>query len=292
MTLSAEHFATPLSFAQKHFGLDAELIPEPTGTGALSSRLKAHEPDRQLDVSFGLTEGFIADLGKTKSAGFDAGYQLAGTFVQSPLRWALSTGAARDDISDVDALKGTKCGVSRIGSGSNVMSFVLADQKGWLEGGLVDVFEVVPLKTFEKLREGVTQGKADWFMWDHTTTSKYWQNGELKRIGEIYTPWPSWTIAAREQVPQEQMDDLMTKVNQGIEYFVENPEAAIEHITSTMHYSEEDAREWMKTVKFSEDVMGVDPAMVDDTADTLRKVGVLNDGSGGSDWMISILRGA
>ena len=284
----AEHFATPLQFAQRHFALDADLIPQPEGTGALASRLKASEPERQLDVAFGLTEGFIADLGKTRAAGDDAGYALVGTYVQSPLRWALSTGGTRDDITSVEGLKGTKVGVSRVGSGSYVMSFVLAEEKGWGQ----EAFEVVPLGKFEELRRGVKEGSADWFMWDHTTSSKFWGNGELKRIGEIYTPWPSWTIAARNRIPTDELEEVMQKVNQGVQYFQENVDQAIEHITGTMHYSEKDAREWLATVRFSEDVVGVDPAVVDRTAETLRKVGVLGEGSGGSEEMVAILRGA
>lgn len=211
--------------------------------------------------------------------------------MQSPLRWAISTGGKRDDITDVEGLKGTKVGVSRIGSGSYVMSFVLADEKGWMEEGQ-DTFEVVPLGKFQDLREGVNAGKADWFMWDHTTSQKFWDNGELKRIGEIYTPWPSWTIAARSRIPQEELEDVMDKVNQGVAHFQENEDEVIKHITETMHYSEKDAREWLKTVQFSDDVVGVDPAVVDRTAETLRKTGVLKEGSGGSDWMVSMLRGA
>ena len=171
------------------------------------------------------------------------------------------------------------------------MSYVLADQKGWF-GGEGAAFEVVPLGKFAELREGVKSGKADWFMWDHTTTSKFWANGELKRIGEIYTPWPSWTIAARSRVPAEVVEDMMAKVNQGVKHFLEHEDEVIEHITTTMEYSEKDAREWLKTVKFSEDVVGMDPAMVDSTAELLRKTGVIKEGSGGSDWMVSILRGA
>ena len=288
---SAEHFATPLTFAHERFGLDAELIPQPEGTGALASRLKAHQPEKQLDVAFGLTEGFIADLGKTKAAGYEAGYSLAGTYVQSPLRWAISTGGKREDVNDVEGLKGAKVGVSRIGSGSYVMSFVLADEKGWLERGK-ETFEVVPLGKFEQLREGVNAGTADWFMWDHTTSAKYWDNGELKRIGEIYTPWPSWVIAVRDRVPAERVEELMAKVNEGVRFYGESEEEVVRHVTGRMHYSERDVREWMQTVRFSGDVVGVDPAVVDRTAGVLRNAGVLGEGGGGSDWMVSILRGA
>ena len=110
-----EHFSTPIAFAQQHFGLDAELIPVPTGTGDLTKRLKTSEESQKLDVAIGLTEGFVADLGKSRAAAQEPGYGLVGTYVESPLRWAISTGKERADINAVSDLEGKRVGVSRIG---------------------------------------------------------------------------------------------------------------------------------------------------------------------------------
>ena len=247
-----EHFSTPIAFAQKHFGLDAELISEPLGTGALATRLKADT----IDVAIGLTEGFVADLGKTKAAGHDAAYGIVGTYVESPLCWAISTGADREDVTSVDGLQGKTVGVSRIGSGSYVMSYVLADQKGWLSASATEEqappFGVAEIGDFAALRAAVKEDKkADFFMWEHFTTKHYWDNGELKRIGEIYTPWPSWMICARDS-GDERVKDMAEKINKGVQYFREHPEEAVEHITSTMKYSKDDAEAWLKTVRFAE----------------------------------------
>ena len=65
----------------------------------------------ELDVGIGLTEGWVAALGKQ---GKEAGFKLVGTYVDTPLCWAISTGARRD-ISSVEELRGKKVGVSRIG---------------------------------------------------------------------------------------------------------------------------------------------------------------------------------
>ncbi|KAF2172784.1 hypothetical protein M409DRAFT_16745 [Zasmidium cellare ATCC 36951] len=285
-----EHFSTPIAFAHKHFGLDADLIPFPTGTGALAGALNNPDPKKGIQVAVGLTEGFIADLGKSKSAGEKAAYGLVGTYVESPLCWAISTGAKREDVNDVSELKGKKVGVSRIGSGSYVMSFVLGDQRGWLESPGKEPFPVVPIGDFAALRKSVGEDRSsDFFMWEHFTTKHFWDNGELKRIGEIYTPWPSWMIVARDAQSQE-VKTLLEKINQGVQYYRENKDEAVEYITTAMHYSKEDAHEWMKTVKFAEDVTGVSPKMVDSTAATLRKAGVLKDDAGGSEHMVTLKR--
>jgi hypothetical protein len=111
-----EHFSTPLHFAVKHFGLEATLVPFPSGTGHMITSLRANE----IDIGIGLTEGWIAGLGKKKDAATgearaEAGYSLVGTYVETPLCWAISTGIGREELTDVEQLKGGKMGVSRIG---------------------------------------------------------------------------------------------------------------------------------------------------------------------------------
>lgn len=281
-----EHFSTPLHFAQKHYALEADLIPFPTGTGALTSALKSTDTSSRIDIAIGLTEGFVADLGKSKAQDSSSGYGLVGTYVESPLCWAISTGIDRKDLQSVKDIKDSRVGVSRIGSGSYVMSFVLADQQGWL-GRSGGPFEVVPIGDFAALRKAVNEeNRAEFFMWEHFTTKHFWDTKEIKRIGEIYTPWPSWVVVAREGV---EVEDLLEKLNLGVKHYLENTEEAVEHITNTMQYSTEDALEWMKTVRFAKDVKGVRPKMIDDTAGVLHKAGVLHE-AGGSEHMILLKR--
>jgi len=120
--------------------------------------LTSHE----IDLAIGLTEGWVAGLAKAKSSNKPAPYKIVGSYVRSPLCWAISTGTLRD-IVRVEQLKEGKIGVSRIGSGSYVMSYVLAEKMGWLEGGK-SPFEFVALQTFEKLRAGVNDETVDAFM--------------------------------------------------------------------------------------------------------------------------------
>lgn len=73
--------------------------------------LQSHE----IDVAIGLTEGWVAGLGKAQEEGKEAGYQMVGTYVETPLCWAISTGAGREDLGGVEDLRGKRMGVSRIG---------------------------------------------------------------------------------------------------------------------------------------------------------------------------------
>ena len=61
-------------------GLEAELISFPSGTGHMITSLRAQE----IDIAIGLTEGWVAGLGKADTEG-DGGYRIVGTYVDTPL---------------------------------------------------------------------------------------------------------------------------------------------------------------------------------------------------------------
>ncbi|RNJ60649.1 hypothetical protein D7B24_006717 [Verticillium nonalfalfae] len=276
-----EHFSTPLHFAQQHYGLEATLVPFPSGTGHMITALRGGE----IDIGIGLTEGWIAGLGKEGVEG-DGGYRLVGTYVDTPLCWAISTGSSRPEIASVSSLRSKRIGVSRIGSGSQIMGFVLADQHGWLGSSDAAPFsDTVILNTFANLRDAVNKGDADYFMWEHFTSKKYYDSGEIRRVGEIYTPWSSWKIVASTALAAEgaldpRVKDLFGKLDKGIVHFNENQEEAVRWISTNLDYSEADAREWLKTVKFTAGVEGVKPEVVNNCVDILRKAGVLAEGKG------------
>ncbi|KAL9630424.1 MAG: hypothetical protein Q9164_006421 [Protoblastenia rupestris] len=289
-----EHFSTPLHFALAHKSLPCTLHPFPSGTGHMITSLQAQE----IDIGIGLTEAWINGLARASSSQQPAGYKLVGTYVESPLCWAISTGAERKDVAqETDpgewpkGLKGRRMGVSRVGSGSYVMGFVLADVLGWLssssfgsddQGQKEEPFEVVPLQTFEKLREGVNHGTADFFLWEHFTCKRYFDKGEIRRIGEIYTPWPSWHIVAADGIlGDERLEEFLGVLDEGVRYFEEHQEEAVKYINTELDYEEGDAREWIKSVRFAKGVKGVRKSVVEQTLGVLKKAGVVEKGVNG-----------
>lgn len=261
--------------------------------------------NNEIDIAVGLTEGWVAGLCKAQAAQKSPGFKLVGTYVESPLRWAISTGAKRSELNGIDDLRGKKVGVSRIGSGSYVMSYVLAQQKGWLDPSSPHPpFPVEVLNTFANLRDGVNGETADFFMWEYFTSKRYYDNGEIKHIGDQYSPWASWMIVAKDELVNpngrhenqkalsERLEDVLEKINKGISHFEENKEETVEYISTKLDYSEEDAREWLKTVSFAKDVRGVDEKSVQDTVSILKTAGVVEEkaGLGNSTALIGLAR--
>ncbi|KAI1284676.1 hypothetical protein F5Y07DRAFT_11754 [Xylaria sp. FL0933] len=278
-----EHFSTPLHFAQKYFGLDAKLVPFPSGTGHMITAIRAGE----IDIGIGLTEAWVAGLGKEDTPG-DGGYRIVGTYVETPLCWAISTGAKRPEITSVDSLKGSNIGISRLGSGSQVMGYVLADQQGWLTDASSPYAKFVVLQNFANLRKAVNDGTADFFMWEHFTSKRYYDSGEIRRIGEIYTPWSSWKIVASTALlgagekgkAYPKLMDVFKKLDQGVKYFETHQDEAVEYISTALDYSAEDAREWLTTVRFSSKTEGVNVDVITKCVSILRKAGVLKEVDG------------
>lgn len=207
--------------------------------------------------------------------------------------WAISTGANRE-INGIADLKDSKIGVSRIGSGSYVMGFVLADQQGWLSSSSSPPFEVIPLQTFDKLRAAVNDSTADFFMWEHFTSKKYYDNGEIKKVGEIYTPWSSWKIVARTGIGEgdQRLEEVFEKIDRGVRYFGDNKEESVRYISGKLDYSAADAREWLKTVEFAKSTKGVDVSVIEKTREVLRKAGVIGEGGMKAEEMIGSQKGA
>lgn len=279
-----EHFSTPMFLAEKHGfyaeeGLEIDFFPVIEGSGRLIKLLN----EGTVDIAIGLTEAFVADVAKGNDA-----YTVAATYVESPLCWAISTGANRDDINCAADLAGKKIGVSRIGSGSYVMSFVLGLQNKF-PTPYFEQFLVV--ENFQNLRDSVNlkfekNGEpkhSDAFMWEHFTSKRYYDSGEIKRIGEIYTPWPSWVVSVGKSTFTNRRDNVsgfLRAVRKGVAHFLKNPEEAVEHISTHLDYTKEDAREWLKTVKFNESI-GQLPIewqrVVENTTEVLQTAGVIPD---------------
>eukprot|EP00941_MAST-03F_sp_MAST-3F-sp1_P000350 g350.t1 len=182
-----EHFNYPIRMACK-LGLDVkhgvklEFIEEKCGTGKMLENLKSNK----VDLIVALTEGIVADI-----AFGNSDVQILGTYVDSPLTWAISTSGKRKEM-EMEDVKDAKFGISRHGSGSELMTYVLAKEQQWPKP-LPESFEVIG--SFSKLRQSVINGDTDCFLWETFMTKPFHDSEELFRIGEITSLWPCFMIA-------------------------------------------------------------------------------------------------
>ena len=255
-----------------------------------------------IDVGIGLTESWVAGMARDHARSPMASkkewqrFHIASTYVESPLRWALSTGGKRTDINNIQDLRHKNVGVSRIGrfvtrrplscsregeltiknSGSHIMSMVLADQHRWFDPSGSPPFQIVICGPFAELRDAVTRSSADFFMWEHYTTKKFWDTGELKRIGEIPTPWNGWHIAVRGSTPDPRVQEILyPSLQKGLEWFKNEKEEVMEMLTGEMGYERPDAESWYQEVVYPGSFGSINQGGVGAAITSLRTAGFI-----------------
>lgn len=271
-----EHFSSPLlQYADEDKGKTFVLVECPSGTGQLISRLTNDE----IDVAIALTDPLISGIAK----GSDA-YKLVGSYVTTPLNWAVITGkdSQYQQISD---LKGTPIGISRPGSGSQTMAFVMALQQGWPTEELQ--FKVN--NDIHGLVKSVNDGTTSAFMWEWFTTKPWVDSGEVRFIGSVPTPWPSWLIAAHpspERAPPETLKTFLNTLSTYVRDFDSEEKRIkddVEFIKKTWKYPEEDVKAWLKTVGYPQNCASIPGKVITDTLSVLEKAGVVKSPEGGFD---------
>ena len=237
------------------------------GTGAMTKALRANE----VDVAIVLTEGIVADIIKGNPA------KIIGQYIKTPLVWGIHTGKA-SQFNDANELKGQRYSISRFGSGSHIMTFVDANNRGWNPAEQ----QFVKVGNLDGAIKAMNGGEADALLWEKFTTKPYVDNGTLKRIGETVTPWPCFVIVARneflEQHPNE-IKDLLAVIHR------RNGESMYNHDAPTVfpalvaeRYEQklEDVQEWYGMTRWATNNL-VPKTVLKNVMETLKDVGVIED---------------
>ena len=167
----------------------------PGGTGAMSKALRSGE----IDIAIVLTEGIIKDIIDGNPS------RITQTFVKSPLIWGIHVGA-KSNFNRIEDLENATVAISRFGSGSHLMAIVNAHNNGW------DI-DKLQFKVVGDLQGGIdalTNGDADYFMWEHFTTKPLVDNGTFRRVGDCPTPWPCFVIAVRNEILENHLKEVKT----------------------------------------------------------------------------------
>jgi ABC-type nitrate/sulfonate/bicarbonate transport system substrate-binding protein len=213
------------------------------GTGAMCKALR----NGDIDIAVILTEGIIKDIIDGNPS------KIVQTFVQTPLVWGVHV-ANHSNYITVEDLKGTKAAISRYGSGSHLMAYINAENNDWnLEKDLD--FEVI--KNLDGAVEGLTEGNADYFLWEKFTTKPLVDNGTFRRIDNCPSPWPCFVIAVRENFIKSNKKDLKTIldiINNTTADFKDIP-SIDKSIANRYEQQIEDVREWLNITEWSQELI-------------------------------------
>lgn len=250
-----EHFNLPwhLCIEDGEFnavGIDLQWTDVPEGTGKMCQMLRAGE----TDIAVLLTEGIIKDITEGNSA------KIVQIYVQSPLIWGIHV-AMKAPYQNLSDLENKKVAISRMGSGSHLMSLVNATNQHWNTKDLQ--FEIV--NTIDGAVDSLTNGNADYFMWERFMTQPLVDQKIFRRIADCPTPWPCFVIAVRNELLESDpkiIQQILDIINTTTREFKEIP--SIDR-TLAMKYKLELAavQEWLTGTRWSQKQM---------TKETLDKI--------------------
>lgn len=239
-----EHFNLPwhLCIENGEFeavGIDLQWTDVPEGTGKMCQMLR----DGETDIAVILSEGIVKDI----NAGNPS--KIVQIYVESPLIWGIHV-AANSNFKTLSDLENKKVAISRLGSGSQLMAYVNANNQGWNTENLQ--FEIV--NTIDGAVESLTKGESDYFMWERFMTKPLVDNGIFRRIADCPTPWPCFVIAVREEILKKHPNtiaQILEIINLTTQEFKEIP-SIDKTLASKYHQKIEDIQEWLRLTEWSQ----------------------------------------
>lgn len=211
----------------------------PDGTGAMTRALRNGE----IDVAVLLTEGAVKDIISGNEA------RIVQSYIASSLIWGIHVDAG-SDYQSIEDLAGKKVAISRVGSGSQLMAYVNAQNQTWDPSKLE--FEIVG--DINGAVKALKEGRADYFMWEHFTTKPLVDNGTFRRVADCPTPWPCFVIAVKNEILKIDYADvrkMIDIVNQKSSEILNIP--GIDEVFAERYGQKiEDIRKWMEITSWSQ----------------------------------------
>lgn len=259
-----EHFNYPwIQVVKEQPLLSQEIVleweNEPRGSGAMNTAIR----ENAADLAIILTESFIKD----KIQGNPG--KIIGFHVVSPLVWGIHV-PAMSKLNDLNDIKNVPYLVSRMGSGSHLMAFLLAKQQGWSTESLE--FEIIG--NLEGARKALKKITPKVFLWEKFTTQPLVSSGEFRRIGEFPTPWPCFVLVASDNAltnfPHEIMKvrDLVYAKNAELK---SQSALSIEEISAYYSIEKRDIEEWFGMTTWATD-SSVSSGALEKTMEALQDV--------------------
>jgi len=182
-----EHFNLPWhrlieSGGAERLGVEILWRDYPEGSGAMAAALRSKE----LDAAMLLTEGAVAGA-------VAGGFKIVSLYTESPLIWGIHVPAA-SPLRTVADLRKRRYAISRRGSGSHLMAFVHARERGWPTADL----ELVVVGTLQGAIDAFANGTADVFFWEKFMTKPLVDSGLFRRVAEFVAPWPAFVVCAAD----------------------------------------------------------------------------------------------
>jgi hypothetical protein len=261
-----EHFNYPWlkvieSQPFRNDGLELVWVDEPKGSGAMNKALREGE----TDLAIVLTESFVKD----KIEGNPG--LMVGLHVASPLIWGIHI-SGKSSFDELKQLANFPFLISRYGSGSHLMAYVLAKREKWVLKDLK--FEVIG--DLEGAKNALSLSDTKIFLWEKFTTKPLVDQGIFKRVGEVPTPWPCFALVAHPKSLEINVETI--RVLRDLVY-VESSRLSKQpnlpkELSAFYNIKEEDIKSWLSQTTWANQAV-ISKNMLENTMSELMELGLI-----------------
>lgn len=262
-----EHFNYPFRimadsqpFREK--GILINWLEESRGSGKMAQMLQEGE----TDIALLLTESFLKEVSHGHAL------KLLGYHVKSPLIWGIHSGSS-GQIQCLNDLSHLKFLISRHGSGSELMTKVLAQRENWSQKQMH--YQVV--QNLEGALQYFSKNPDCLFLWEKFTTMPFVEQGLLNRISEIPSPWPSFVMVTQASCWDLWKDELIGIRDYCYQLSAQlllNKEESIRQIAASYGLSESTCTAWFSQTQWARDSI-IDLQALEKTMHQLQLLGII-----------------
>jgi hypothetical protein len=177
-------------------------------------------------------------------------------------------------IDSVNEFINPRVAISRYGSGSHLMAYVLGQTLHWDCSAL----------TFNVIGDvyggiwSLEHEEADLFLWEKYTTQPFVDKQSCKRIGQVNTPWPCFVVACRASLMENDNAIIqgIIEVVKSIAKQIKADQHSAEAIAWRYHLAEPAVAQWLNETTWNTTSHDV-KAAVHPTVEFLHGASLIND---------------
>lgn len=229
-----------------------------------------------LDVAMLLSEAAVAGIAK------GGRYRILGWYTETPLIWGIHVPAAASQLKTVNDLRGARYAISRHGSGSHLMSFAHAKQRGWP----AEELQFVVVGDLAGAVAAFADGRAEVFFWEKFMTKPLVESGQFKRLGEFTAPWPAFVVCVSDAALQSHSNAVEEMVREALtqaEAVSSDPGSAA-RIAARYGLTAADAAAWLGTTRWAKQ-LGIEARALADLLAMLEEIGIVPRGCAARDFL-------
>ena len=240
-----EHFNLPwrLAIEEGLFRAEGIHLHWEDMTGGTGQMIRGLE-HKSIDIAVLLTEGI------TKSVLDGLRSKILSVYVKTPLHWGIHV-PFNHNFNAISDLEGSTFAISRSGSGSHLMAYVMADQQGWK-------LDDLKFNTIGDVYGGLwalENNEAQIFLWEKFTTQPFVEQNKCAYLGDVVTPWPCFCVAANDDVLLENKEALLKVIEivnkRALE--LKNDPDAIDMIAWRYKLKRENVEKWLAQTDWNYD---------------------------------------